>query len=77
MINYNYNNSVILTKTKFQKGMDILTTMIHKIPVFILSVHLAIVSEVYDVCNNSSEQKTLFWVYYPFMCVLCFLWEFL
>jgi len=72
-----YQNSIVLTKTNFQKGMEILTTMIHKIPVFVLSIHLAIVSEVYDVCNNSSEQKTLFWVYYPFMCVLCFLWEFL
>ena len=56
--------------------LDVLTYMKQKVPIFVLTLQTLITNHVYDNCNNEKDLQIIFWIYYPFLCILCILIEF-
>jgi len=56
--------------------LDVLTYMKQKVPIFVLTLQTLITNHVYDDCNNEKDLQIIFWIYYPFLCILCILIEF-
>jgi hypothetical protein len=56
--------------------IDFFPVVQRKIPLVMTSIHVIIVNIFYRNCNSDSDSdKTGFWIYYPLICCLCFLWE--
>ena len=56
-----------------QNYLSIINIVKNKIPFFILTMHLLTNKYIFENCP---EKPLYFWMYYPFICIICFVWEF-
>lgn len=52
-----------------------LSILREKFPLFVLTIHTTITVHLFQPCTNTNEQKLYFWIYYPILCLFCFIWE--
>ena len=59
------------------KLINCLKIMERKIPFIPLAIQFAIVNNAYSQCTypGNDTYRIGFWIYFPLLCLLCFIWE--
>lgn len=73
-INIDYRLKTMVSQVEFFNKLK------QKVPCFVLGIHYMITNNVFQACQTKTKEqlddlKFAFWLYFPSICLLCFLFE--